>query len=288
MKKILLLLLALALSLSLAACGGQDPDPKDQVAGKEDMTEVQEVGREDMEPITADQLKEGTYSIAVDSSSSMFNITDCQLTVADGQMTAVMTMGGTGYLKVYLGTGEEAAAADEADCIPFQETETGEHTFTVPVSALDEKIACAAFSKNKELWYDRTLVFRADSLPREAFAQGVIQTAADLGIQDGDYLVEVQLEGGSGRASVESPAQLTVKDGQATATIVWSSPNYDYMKVDDVQYDPIPVEGNSTFQIPVAGFDWKLPVLADTTAMSTPHEIEYTLYFDASTLEPAS
>ena len=38
---------------------------------------------------------------------------------------------------------------------------------------------------------------------------------------------------------------------------------------------------------PVSAFDWKMPVLADTTAMSTPHEIEYTLYFDSATIEKA-
>lgn len=110
-------------------------------------------------------------------------------------------------------------------------------------------------------------------------------TVADLGLSDGRYEVAVTLEGGSGRASVDSPAQLTVKEGQATATIVWSSANYDYMKVDGVQYDPVNTEGNAAFTIPVAGFDGKLPVLANTTAMSTPHEIEYTLTFDSVTLE---
>jgi hypothetical protein len=58
------------------------------------------------------------------------------------------------------------------------------------------------------------------------------------------------------------------------------------MKVDDVRYDLVNTEGNSTFQIPVAGFDYKLPVVADTTAMSTPHEISYTLTFDSTTLQP--
>ena len=63
--------------------------------------------------------------------------------------------------------------------------------------------------------------------------------------------VEVTLQGGSGRASVDSPATIIVKDGKVTADIVWSSPNYEYMLVDDVQYDPIQTEGNSEFQIPV-------------------------------------
>ncbi|MGN1031810.1 MAG: hypothetical protein ACI4PQ_09435, partial [Butyricicoccaceae bacterium] len=109
--------------------------------------------------------------------------------------------------------------------------------------------------------------------------------AESLNLADGTYLVAVTLEGGSGRSSVDSPATLTVKDGKATAEIIWSSSNYDYMKVDGVQYDPINAEGNSTFEIPVNGFDYKMPVSADTTAMSTPHEIEYTLYFDSSTIQ---
>ncbi len=71
-------------------------------------------------------------------------------------MTAKMHMGGTGYLYVYMGTGEQAAAAEEADYIPFTEEADGTHSFTVPVKALDEGIDCAAFSKKKEKWYDRT------------------------------------------------------------------------------------------------------------------------------------
>jgi hypothetical protein len=63
-----------------------------------------------------------------------------------------------------MGTGIEAAAANDADYISFEEQKDGTHAFTVPVEALDKEISCAAFSKRKEKWYDRTLVFRADSL----------------------------------------------------------------------------------------------------------------------------
>ena len=95
------------------------------------------------------------------------------------------------------------------------------------------------------------------------------------------------LEGGSGRATVESPAALTVADGAMTATIVWSSPNYDYMLIDGEKYLPTNTEGNSTFEIPVAALDTALAVTADTVAMSTPHEIDYTLTFDSATLTAA-
>ena len=288
MKQKVTFLLAALMALTLTACGGQQTESTKQVADESDMAQPQEVVQEGMEPVKADALKNGEYTVTVDSSSSMFQVTACTLTVQDGTMTAQMTMSGTGYLWVYPGTAEEAAAASEEDYIPFQETDSGEHTFTLPVEALDQGIPCAAFSKRKEMWYDRTLVFRADSLPQEAFAQTALTTAADLGLAAGTYQAAVTLTGGSGRSSVESPARLVVQDGRITATIVWGSANYEYMKVDGQQYLPENTGGNATFTIPVAGFDRAIPVQASTTAMSTPHEIDYTLTFDSATLEPVA
>ncbi|MGN1026825.1 MAG: hypothetical protein ACI4P4_10520 [Faecousia sp.] len=260
---------------------------KSQVASASDMSTVEDVVEEDMVPVYGSSIRDGVYSVCVDSSSSMFKITACELTVKDGKMTAVMHMGGTGYLKIFMGTGEEAVQADETDYIPYVETADGTHTFTVPVEALDMGISCSAFSKNKQMWYDRTLVFRADSLPMDAFQDDMFTSVQSLGLEDGNYTVEVQLEGGSGKAKVDSPALLRVENGEAWATIVWSSSNYDYMKVNGEKYLSLTEEGNSTFEIPVIAFDFKVPVLADTTAMSTPHEIEYTLYFDSATIQNA-
>ena len=282
----------LILILLMTGCGLIATPPAEpgssQVAGAEDMTDVVDVVEEGMVPVSGSSLRDGTYEITADSSSSMFHIVRCELTVAEGEMTARMTMSGTGYLYVFMGTAEEAAGADASVYIPFEENSDGTHSFTVPVEALDMGIPCAAFSKNKELWYDRTLLFRADSLPMDAFADGVITTPESLGLSDGTYPVEVTLEGGSGRASVTSPAVLTVSEGVFTAELVWSSGNYDYMKVGDVQYLPVSTEGNSVFEIPVTGFDYKMPVIADTTAMSQPYEIEYTLYFRSDSIEAAS
>ena len=244
----------------------------------------QEVGYEGMKALSADAVKEGEYDITVDSSSSMFKITACKLTVKDGSMSAKMTMSGSGYEYLFMGTGEEAEKADEADYIPAEES--GDVVeFTVPVEALDKEIDCAAFSKKKEQWYDRKLVFRADSLPVDALSDGVMATVESLELADGEYDVDVKLEGGSGKASVQSPAKLTVKDGKATAEIIWSSNKYDYMIVDDEKILPTTTEEFSVFDIPVAGFDYNLAVKADTTAMSTPHEIEYTLFFDSASIK---
>lgn len=260
----------------------------DAVASADEMAGVEDVVEEGMTPIDGSQIKDGVYDITVDSSSSMFQIVSCELTVENGSMTAQMTMGGTGYLYVYMGTGEQAANADESEYIPFVEDAAGAHTYTVPVEALDAGVPCAAFSKNKEKWYDRTLVFRADSLPADAFAEGIVTTAEDLALADGDYQVDVTLEGGSGRASVESPAQMTAENGKVTATIVWSSSNYNYMKVDGVCYDAVIENDRSVFTIPVTCFDWKMAVVADTIAMSQPHEIDYALRFDSASISPVA
>lgn len=109
----------------------------------------------------------------------------------------------------------------------------------------------------------------------------------DTQLADGVYTISVTLEGGTGRATVESPATLRVENGQYWAIIVWSSSNFDYMKVDGQRYDQTNTEGNSTFEIPVAALDQVLPVIADTIAMSEPHEVEYTMTFDSSSIQKA-
>lgn len=102
--------------------------------------------------------------------------------------------------------------------------------------------------------------------------------------EDGRYTIEVTLEGGTGRSTILSPAHLEIQGGQAELTVVWSSSNYDYMIVDGNRYDFITVEGGSTFRFPVSQTDGPIAVTADTVAMSTPHEIDYTLTLDGSTI----
>ena len=286
MKRVLSLILCLIalLSLPFTALAGNG---KTGVADASQMTTVEEVTEEGMEPVGAESLLDGEYPVAVKCSSSMFRIESALLRVKNGAMQAVLTMGGKSYLCVYPGTAAEAAAANEAEHIPFVENADGAYTFTIPVPALDAPVPCAAYSKNKELWYDRALLFRVDSLPVSAFQSGFFTTAETLGIADGRYTVEVGIEGGSGRARVQSPAVLYVEDGKCSAVIGWSSKNYDYMKVDGEKYLPVPNEDNAAFRIPVPFFDRPMAVIADTVAMSEPHEISYTLRFDSTTLEAA-
>jgi len=110
-------------------------------------------------------------------------------------------------------------------------------------------------------------------------------TEAAEKLEDGTFKVDVTMEGGTGKATIKSPATVVVKDGEATAVIIWSSDKYDYMMVDGKKYEPITTEGGSTFKIPVLAFDEPFTVIGDTTAMSTPHEIEYTFTFDSAGLK---
>ena len=274
----------------LAGCGQKQADSAGSetpanVATAADMTEVVDVVPEGAQPLYAESLLPGVYDIAVDCSSSMFRIDRCTLTVEDGAITAAITMASESYLYIYPGTAVEAASADEADCIAPVVNADGTRTFLLPVAALDAGVPCAAYSRNKELWYDRTLCFRADSLPLEAFAEGVLTTPESLNLADGSYTVAATLSGGSGKASIASPAQLTVADGVCTLRVEWSSPNYDYMKVGEQQYLPVNTEGNSVFEIPVTVFDRPMAVIADTTAMSEPHEIAYGITLDSATIQ---
>ena len=103
----------------------------------------------------------------------------------------------------------------------------------------------------------------------------------------------VELKGGSGKASVESPCPVLERSGELLALITWSSSHYDFMIVDGEKILPVNKEGNSQFEISLKsaaestgmGQSETLPancemqVQADTTAMSTPHLVDYTLSF---------
>ena len=145
-------------------------------------------------------------------------------------------------------------------------------------------VGCSSSSSSAASVSASSVSASAASAETSASASTASTPVDPANLTDGDYQIAVTLSGGSGKAWVESPAKLIVADGKMTAVIVWSSPNYDQMIVDGEQYLPVPRSGNSTFEIPVSALDEDLPVQAETTAMSQPHMIDYTLHFDSSTL----
>jgi len=274
------------------------------------------VGRYGMVPVYGRDVADGTYPVSVESTSVFFKIVEAELTVRGDEMTASITIGSRSYLYVYMGTAAQAENASEGDWIPG---DGGERftVFTIPVPALNAPFECAAYSKNRQLWYDRQLLIDASALPEDALAFELpdyalvekavtdfepdgeaVPDAAEveaaesaapepfaLPRPDGEYAIEVNLAGGSGRANVSSPTLLTVREGRAYARLLWSSPYYDYMVVGNTIYENLTTDGgNSTFEIPITAMDAPMPVVADTTAMGDPLEIEYTLTFYSESL----
>lgn len=240
-------------------------------------------------------LEDGVYSAEFDTDSSMFHVNEANegrgiLTVKDGEMTIHVSLVSKSITSLFAGTAEDAQKEGAelleptTDKVTYSDGWTEEvYGFDIPVPTLDEEFDVALIGK-KGKWYDHKVVV-TDPQAENAASEGT--AVEDLNLEDGSYTVEVALEGGSGKATVETPAVVNIQDQKATAEIIWSSSNYDYMLVDGEKYEPVNTEGNSAFEIPVLGFDYPMPVTADTVAMSTPHEIDYTLTFDSSTLKKA-
>lgn len=292
----------------------------------------------------------GIYSMDVASSSSMFKVVDCILTAKDGKMNAVLTLSGTGYGYLYMGTKEEAASADQSSWIPYQVNEEGKYTYTVPVEALDKEIAVAAYSIKKGIWYDRTLTFQSETMKKiadlnstdsnnkgdsgntgnngntgnsgttggsnntgntgtnnSAFPGGSVPgtnsgktdgndgkadnvskyesdtsgstSHVDSGttLKDGVYTPDrFTWSGGTGKVQITCN-KVTIQNGQAYATLVFSSDHYQYVKANGNKYYTTKGGGSATAVIPVA-LNQNNKIIGMTDKMSVAHEIEYTIF----------
>lgn len=292
----------------------------------------------------------GIYSMDVTSSSSMFKVVDCILTAKDGKMSDVLTLSGTGYGYLYMGTKEEAASADQSSWIPYQVNEEGKYTYTVPVEALDKEIAVAAYSIKKGIWYDRTLTFQSETMKKiadlnstdsnnkgdsgntgnngntgnsgttggsnntgntgtnnSAFPGGSVpgtnsgKTDGNDGkadnvskyesdtsgstshvnsgttLKDGVYTPDrFTWSGGTGKVQITCN-KVTIQNGQAYATLVFSSDHYQYVKANGNKYYTTKGGGSATAVIPVA-LNQNNKIIGMTDKMSVAHEIEYTIF----------
>ncbi len=235
-------------------------------------------------PLLAKDIEEGSYEIETASSSSMFKIEKTVLYVKDNAMTADITLSGKGYSNVTMLSAADSEGLTSLEGTTAAVGKDGKYVFTLPVQSLNTELVCSAFSKKKQKWYERRVVFYSEKIPAEnLFVTPYVMQKC--GLKDGSYTVSVKLAGGSGKASVKSPASMRVKDGLPLARIEWSSPNYDYMILNGEKILPLANEQNSVFELPVLVFDKAMSVFADTTAMSTPHEILYQLEFSLETAQ---
>lgn len=288
-------------------------------------TDAKDEESKDADTSKGDTLEDGTYTAEFDTDNSMFHVNEANdgkgtLTVKDGQMTIHVSLASKKIVNLFVGKAEDAKKdgaellEPTTDTVTYSDGMSEEvYGFDIPVPALDEEFDVALIG-TKGKWYDHkvsvsnpvktddaetvdtedakdTKDIKADAKDDADTEKDTKdekgKTLADLNLEDGDYTMEVTLTGGTGRATVDSPAAIKVEGDKATATIVWSSPNYDYMLVDGEKYEPVNKDGNSTFEIPVDVFDAEMEITADTVAMSEPHEIDYTLNFDSSTVKKA-
>ena len=269
----------------------------------------------------------GIYKVNnVTSSSSMFNVVDCKLTSKNGKMSAVLTLSGTGYGYLYMGTKEEAAKADSSSWISFVTDNNGKYTYTVPVEALDKGINVAAYSTKNKIWYDRILTFKSETVkkisdidsgnggtggnsgttggntnpsggtggsgsvlkPNDGKAENESKYEADTSgatgrvnssttLADGVYTPDrFTWSGGTGKVKIYCN-KITIKNGQAYATLVFDSDHYQYVKANGNTYYTSKSGGTATVTIPVA-LNQNNKILGMTDKMSVAHEIEYTIF----------
>lgn len=291
----------LSACLLLGGCGaGQAADAtsaESTVAAQEstvtptESTETAETVSTETEQDKA-QLPDGVYAAEFSTDSSMFHVSEAcdgkgTLMVKDGVMTIHISLGSKKILNLYPGLAEDAAKdgavllEPTTDTVTYSDGMTEEvYGFDVPVPVIGEEFDLALIG-TKGKWYDHKVKVS------DPVAEGAADTFDLSAVEDGSYTIELTMEGGSGRASIQSPAQLAIADGAATAILEWSSPNYDYMLVNGEKYLPVNTEGNSVFEVPVEALDAPLTMIGNTVAMSTPHEVEYTVTFHSETLESA-
>ena len=224
---------------------------------------------------------DGKYSVAdAESSAKMFVIKKCVLTVNAGVMTAVLTLSGTGYDKLYMGTAADAANAADSSVIPYKMDSDGKYTYTVPVSALDTGIAVAAHSSRENKWYDRTVTFHSDTMTKVKE------------LEDGDYNVKNVVS--SAKMFVVKACRLTSKNGVMTAVITLSGTGYDklYLGTADKAKDAADTDmilfktdadGKYTYTIPVSALDTGIALAAHSSRENKWYD--RTVTFDSSGIE---
>lgn len=290
-------------------------------------------------------IADGTYQVNAEAGGKMFRVTDCVMTVKNGQMTAAVTLSGQGYNRIYLGDVNNASD-DEKNWILPDSLLAEQYTFQIPVEKLDEVMTIAVHTTKSNKWDTRTLTFHSEGMTKIADSnngnasngnngsngslipggnnnnpgngsngnnqgnaennngnsgttgnnttnngkpdqeskyesdlnKSTARVNSTTGLKDGVYTPDsFSWSGGTGKVSITC-SKVTVTGGQAYATITFSSPHYQYVKANGNVYYPSAKTGSSTsFVIPVE-LNKNNSVVGMTTAMSTAHEIKYTIF----------
>lgn len=268
---------------------------------------------------------DGVYTTTAETGTTMFRVVEIILTVKNGKMSAEITLSGTGYDYLYMGTAAEAAGNEnqwigfkdkEKSYIEDGEEKTG-RSYIIPISTLDTPLAMASHSVKRDKWYDRSITVSSNNLKKISSGEAgngeggslnptptVVETATKDSVKDATPAEESKSEsdtsgstsqvnsktklkdgvytpdkftwsGGTGKVNITCD-KVTIKNGQALATIAFSSSAYQYVKADGKKYFPTHTGGKSIFVIPVE-LNKNNKIIGMTTKMSTAHEIEYSI-----------
>lgn len=228
------------------------------------------------------KVPNGIYSGTAETGAQMFKVVAVELTVKDGDMKAKITLSGVAYDYLYMGTPEEAAAADKSAWIAGigtadyttddGQTKTGMQ-YEIPVAALDQPLTVASHSEKQDKWYARTITIASASLKKTS------DLPADETYKIADGIYEATAETGAAMFKVVK-VKLTAKDGKMTALITLSGAGYNYLYLgtaadaaaDESAWIASKGEGEYTlngetktglqFEIPVEALDQGLAVAA--------------------------
>lgn len=306
-RRLFINLVVLAAMLVFAGCGNsQGNTSNNNESIVEEETEATVAEADNNEPDSSDEelstalvdenalkldLSDGKYMVKFDTDSTMFHVNEAMsgkavLTVEDGEGIVHLVMPSKNVLNLYSGLAADAENNKNAWIEPATEEVTYEDgmteevfAFDVVVPVIDEEFDLALIGK-KNVWYDHKVsVSEPEIIEEDENIQDETSSEDALSEQIGET-INVSLEGGTGKVSLITPTAIKQDNNGYIVTLEWSSKNYDYMIVDGVKYLPVEVNEHSIFEIPVSNIDKPLEVIADTVAMSKPHEIEYTITFE--------
>ena len=112
-------------------------------------------------------LTDGNYQVNAEAGGKMIRVTNCVMTVKNGQMTAAVTLSGRGYNRIYLGDVNDAPN-DESNWILPDSLLAEQYTFQIPVEKLDEVMTIAVHTTKSNKWDTRTLTFHSEGMTKIA------------------------------------------------------------------------------------------------------------------------
>lgn len=305
-KRLFVNVFALAAVIIISGCGNRLEAITDSQAAAvveenqtvditEEVSEPDETSEEEVVEESSQKLdlEDGSYWVKFDTDSTMFHVNEAMkgkalLTVNDGEGNLHLILTSKNIVNLYSGFAEDAENDKDNWIEPSVEEVTYDDgmteevfAFDVPVYVMEEEFDLALIGK-KNVWYDHKVSISDPQVADEVSDdEAAVESTGELEAQT----IEVSLEGGTGKVHLISPTKIEQNAEGYLVTIEWSSKNYDYMIVDEVKYLPVEVNETSVYEIPVKNIEESLNVIADTVAMSEPHEIEYTITFDVNTMK---